>query len=71
MQNNKRLLSSCIHKKYMLELSHASTQCTHGAVVKLFCSYLNLGDLSQSSIKLKYSRPWNRRTPDEVHVILM
>ena len=24
----------------MLELSHASTQCTHGATVKLFCRYV-------------------------------
>ena len=24
----------------MLELSHASMQCTHGAAVKLFCRYI-------------------------------
>jgi hypothetical protein len=27
----------CIHQIFMLELSPASTQCTHGVVVKLFC----------------------------------
>jgi hypothetical protein len=34
----------------MLELSLVSTQCTHGAAVKLFAGNLVLVDLSQSSI---------------------
>ena len=33
-------------KYYMLELSLASTQCTHGAAVKLFCMYRTLVAIS-------------------------
>ena len=33
----------CIHQICMLELSPASTQCTHGAAVKLFLQVLRLG----------------------------
>ena len=32
----------------MLELSPVSTQCAHGAAVKLFCRYVVLGHIEQS-----------------------
>ena len=46
MPNN----SLCIHQMYMLELSPASTQCTHTTAVKLFCRYFDLMTIEPSSI---------------------
>ena len=52
----------------MLELSPAITQCSHGAVVKLFCRYFDLVIVEPCSIRSKNSRPWKGRSQDELPI---
>jgi hypothetical protein len=45
-------------KIYMLELSPASTKCTHGAAIKLFCRCRCLGGREVLLYSPPHSRPW-------------
>jgi len=56
---------------YMLELSPTSTQCTHGATVKLFCRHFGLMIIEPSSMKSKRSRPRDGHPQSELHVYMM
>jgi len=54
MQINKCLLIPIASTKFMLELSSTSTQCTHGAAVKLFLQVKDIGNYLTPSLVAKW-----------------
>jgi hypothetical protein len=51
---------------YMLELSPASMQCTHGTAVKLFCRCCCLGGCEVMLYSPLHNRPWIEWIQDDV-----
>jgi hypothetical protein len=51
---------------YVLELSPANTQCTHGIVVKLSCRYRCPDECEVALYSPLHGRPWIGRIQDEL-----